>query len=156
MKLNHCASECKVAEKLSSGKCKLSEWSVIAVRYLLPRSHFTYTSISGQENCESSDICCIKASILTWQTHTYRQTLGIHSSRPYQSEHRNSLILQRTAWCGVVFCGVVWCGVAVSMFCYSAFLVRTELKEIQRKECFPICGPWHRHRIQFEYIVSND
>jgi len=47
-----------------------SEWSVIAVRYLLLRSHFTYTSISGQENCESSDICRIKASILTWQQHT--------------------------------------------------------------------------------------
>ena len=44
-------------------------------------------------------------------------------------------------WCGVVFCGVVWCIVAVSPFRYPAFLVRTELKEIQRKGCFPICGP---------------
>jgi len=62
----------------------------------------------------------------------------------------------RTGWCGVVWCGEMWCGVAVSTFRYSAFLVRNKLKEIQRKECFPICGPWQRQCSQFEYIMSND
>jgi len=58
-----------------------------------------------------------------------------------------------TGRCGVVWCGVVW---QCLRFVFSAFIVRTELKEIQRKECFPICGPWQRYRIQFEHIISND